>query len=97
MSESLLRKRAVVRGRVQGVAFRYSAREVAAGLGLRGWIRNLPDGRRVETVFEGSPAAVEAFLAWLRRGPPRARVDAVEAEDLARAEELGPFEIRRTP
>jgi acylphosphatase len=66
----------VVAGRVQGVFYRQSAVEEARRLGLDGWVRNLPDGR-VEAEAEGERAAVEAFLAWCRSGPPSARVEGV--------------------
>ena len=61
---------------MQGVWFRESTRHEATRLGVCGWVRNLPDGR-VEAVFEGTPAAVEAMLAWAERGPVHARVDAL--------------------
>lgn len=57
--------------------FRDSCRREAERLGVRGWVRNLPDGR-VEAVFEGEPDAVDAMVAWCHRGPPRARVSSVE-------------------
>jgi len=66
-----------VRGTVQGVAFRWHTKERARELGLAGWVRNLPDGR-VEAWIEGEVPAVEEMLAWLRRGPPSARVAGVE-------------------
>ncbi|HOX18071.1 MAG TPA: acylphosphatase [Spirochaetales bacterium] len=65
-----------VSGRVQGVGFRYSALERARFLGLAGWVRNEDDGS-VETRFEGTKRACEAYAAWLHRGPPGARVDEV--------------------
>lgn len=68
-----------VRGRVQGVFFRASTCERAREIGLRGWVRNLPDGR-VEVVAEGEPSALEALEVWLRQGPPMARVDDVTHE-----------------
>ena len=63
----------VVHGRVQGVAFRYSAAKKALQLGLKGWVRNLSDGT-VETRFEGKVSKTEEFLHWLSHGPPGARV-----------------------
>ena len=68
-----------VSGKVQGVYYRASAREAARGLGLSGWVRNLPDGR-VEAVAAGSPAALAEFERWLAQGPPRAEVSAVTSE-----------------
>jgi acylphosphatase len=73
-------KHAVVRGVVQGVAFRWHARERARELGLAGWIRNLPDGR-VEARFEGSRSSVDSFVEWLAHGPPSARVDGVDVDE----------------
>jgi acylphosphatase len=72
-------RRARVRGRVQGVWFRASTAERAAALGLRGRAENLPDGS-VLVHAAGAAAAVEALVAWLHRGPPLARVDAVDIE-----------------
>lgn len=69
--------RFVVSGKVQGVFFRASAREQALELDLRGYAKNLPDGR-VEVLAAGSDAALDALAAWLRQGPPLARVDDLE-------------------
>lgn len=77
-----IRRRVVVRGRVQGVAFRASTRAEAARLGVAGWVRNLADGS-VEAALEGVPEAVEALIAFCRRGPRHAAVD-----DVAVAEEM---------
>jgi acylphosphatase len=78
----LVRRRVIVRGRVQGVWFRESCRERAEAEGVTGWVRNLPDGR-VEACFEGQPAAVDALVAWSREGPRRAHVVGVEVHDEA--------------
>lgn len=69
--------RFLVAGRVQGVHFRASTREQALRLRLAGHARNLRDGR-VEVVASGDAQAIEALARWLERGPPAARVDAVE-------------------
>jgi acylphosphatase len=69
----------LVAGRVQGVFFRASCAQEARALGVAGWVRNASDGR-VEAVFEGPEAAVEAMIDWCRNGPGHARVDAVEVE-----------------
>ena len=66
-----------VDGRVQGVGFRASARREATRLGLAGFARNEADGS-VAIEVEGDEAALEAFVAWCRVGPPGARVDRVE-------------------
>ena len=73
------RFKARVRGRVQGVGFRYSVEQVADGLGLRGWVRNLPSGE-VECVAEGPKEKLQELAAYLREGPPAARVEAVDLE-----------------
>ena len=69
--------RITVDGRVQGVYFRDSAYRTATGLGLAGWVRNLPDGR-VEAVFEGDSDAVTRAVRWARTGPERAHVTKLE-------------------
>ena len=70
-------------GIVQGVFFRAAARKEALELGLRGYARNLDDGR-VEVLAVGDVQAVERMGEWLKRGPQHARVDTVqriEADD----------------
>jgi len=66
-------RQAVVSGRVQGVYYRASTQQQARRLAVAGWVRNRPDGS-VEAWLEGAPDAVEALLAWMRRGPAGARV-----------------------
>jgi acylphosphatase len=72
-------RRAFVSGRVQGVWFRGAAAERAASLGVRGYARNLADGR-VEVLAVGAEGAVEALVEWLHRGPPAAHVTGVVVE-----------------
>ena len=69
-----------VRGRVQGVGFRYSAYREALRLKLNGWVRNAANGS-VEVWAEGPAEKLSLLLAWLRKGPQFARVDKVEKED----------------
>jgi acylphosphatase len=66
-----------VRGRVQGVFFRTETKYTADSHGVKGWVRNLPDGR-VEAVFEGEEEAVKALIEFCKRGPPGARVTSVD-------------------
>jgi DNA ligase D-like protein (predicted 3'-phosphoesterase) len=73
--------RAVVRGEVQGVGFREAARAEASRLGVMGWVRNDEDGA-VRVHAEGAEQAVEELVAFLRDGPPAARVAEVEVERL---------------
>jgi len=88
------RAHVLVSGRVQGVFFRDGARRKARDLNLKGWVRNLPDGR-VEALFEGDPAAVEEMLRWCAEGPPDARVEDVAVErDPATDKPLSGFEVR---
>ena len=70
----------VVHGRVQGVGYRAFADYAALDHGLEGWVRNRRDGA-VEAVFAGPPDAVAAMIETCRRGPPGARVDAVDERD----------------
>lgn len=87
------RARCLISGRVQGVAYRAHAREVAAGLGLLGYVRNLPDGR-VEVVAEGSREAVVRLIEWCKDGPAFARVDGVEVDWMPPAQKFNGFEIK---
>lgn len=86
-------RRAVVRGEVQGVGFRFFAERTARALGVRGWVRNRPDGT-VETLAEGDETSVAEYLARLSRGPASSRVDAVDVEELS-VEGFEVFEVRR--
>jgi len=80
LAEAVIRKRLVIRGRVQGVWFRNATQRQARALGVAGWVRNRDDGS-VEAVFEGSPALVAAAVAFCHEGPTHARVDRVESRD----------------
>jgi len=73
----IVRAHVYISGIVQGVFFRASTLRVAKQLGLKGFVRNLPDGR-VEAVFEGEEENVKKAIEWCKRGPPLARVDKVE-------------------
>jgi acylphosphatase len=74
----------LLRGRVQGVGFRYFTREAARREGVTGWVRNTADGG-VEALVEGDGEAVERVERRIRQGPPGARVESVEVETLAAA------------
>lgn len=76
-SEETLRRGFILRGRVQGVGFRWWTRRNAEKLGLSGTVRNRPDGG-VELHVRGGAEAVRGLEELLRRGPPGSRVDAIE-------------------
>lgn len=78
-STPIVARRAFVSGRVQGVWFRGATAERAASLGVRGYARNLGDGR-VEVLAVGAGSAVAALVEWLHRGPPAAHVTGVVVE-----------------
>ena len=82
-----------VTGMVQGVGFRWFVRERARRLGLKGWVRNLPDGS-VEVAASGDPGQIELLKDELRRGPRGAVVDTLEDVPHGAPEPLaGPFGI----
>ncbi len=82
-----------ISGRVQGVFFREYTRRKAMELGVKGWVRNLSDGR-VEAVFEGDDKAVDAMVRWCWEGSPYASVTGVEAREEEYTGEFRGFEIR---
>lgn len=88
-----VRLTARVSGRVQGVGYRFFVRREAASRGLRGFARNLADGR-VEVVAEGPRHAVEALLVALERGPSAAEVESIDAEWSAAEGDFASFGIR---
>jgi acylphosphatase len=85
----------VIRGRVQGVGYRYAMTEVAEALGVSGWVRNRRDGT-VEAVVQGDAELVERLVAWCRRGPVGASVTAVAADPHAVDVALDGFAARPT-
>lgn len=84
---------AVVRGRVQGVAFRHHAQVEASRLKLTGWVANRPNGT-VRVVAEGPEPALRRFATWLEVGPPAAWVESVDIHWMMAAGEFHGFEIR---
>jgi acylphosphatase len=88
-----LRLRAVVRGEVQGVGYRWAVQRQARRLGLTGYAENLPDGSvRVEA--EGRPERLDELEAFLAGGPRLAEVDALDSERVAATGEFGDFATR---
>jgi acylphosphatase len=88
----MIRRRAIVHGRVQGVFFRDSMRRMAQSRGVAGWVTNRRDGT-VEAVFEGEPREVESMLSFSREGPRGAAVERVEVIE-EEPEGLSGFAIR---
>ena len=82
-----------IEGRVQGVFFRYSTVEEAVRLGLRGLVRNCPDGS-VEVVAEGLKQNIEDLIRWCHHGPPGAHVHNVRIQWEDYKEEFENFRIR---
>jgi acylphosphatase len=92
MEAERIRRRAVVRGRVQGVFFRDSVRERAQAHGVAGWVCNRSDGA-VEAVLEGPAEAVDRVLRFLEIEPQRAQVETVEVSEEP-PEGLSGFQVR---
>jgi acylphosphatase len=88
-----LARRYLISGRVQGVGFRFFARDAAAREGIQGWVRNREDGR-VEAVAEGDREALDRFENHLRHGPPASRVSQVDVTDEGAAGREVGFHIR---
>lgn len=86
------RVRVSITGRVQGVFFRTECERMARGLGLAGFVRNLPDGS-VEAVFEGPDLDIDAAVEWCAQGPPLAAIDSVVGKPEPPVGETG-FTIR---
>jgi acylphosphatase len=82
-----------ISGRVQGVCFRHYTRETALSQGIKGWVRNCPDGS-VEAVLQGDESAVSDVIRWCHDGPSAARVDKVEVTVPSEVENYADFSIR---
>ncbi len=76
---SMVRAHVYISGKVQGVGYRLSTQSEAVKLGVKGWVRNLPDGR-VEAVLEGETTAVKQMIQWCYEGPSTAVVNKVQVE-----------------
>jgi len=83
----------LVSGRVQGVFYRASTREVALRRHLTGWVRNLSDGR-VEAVLEGEKGNIEKVIEWCRSGPPAAAPTNLEIKWLSYSGSFSDFTMR---
>jgi acylphosphatase len=85
----------LIEGRVQGVFYRESTRIQAEALGLCGWVKNLRTGQ-VEAVAQGPSPAVDALIAWCRRGPPLAEVTGLDVREEPTGDGLHGFAVLRT-
>ena len=88
-----VRAHVFVNGEVQGVFFRSRIRQEAETRNVRGWVRNLPDGR-VEAVFEGEEEAVRALIGFCKRGPPGATVTNADIKWESYRDEFADFKIK---
>ncbi|MEK6579294.1 MAG: acylphosphatase [Bdellovibrionota bacterium] len=90
----MIRRRVLVSGRVQGVGFRASTFRMSRKLkSLRGFVRNLPDGR-VEAIFQGDSNEVHQIVEWCRQGPPSAHVSSIEIIDEELSDSLPSFVVK---
>lgn len=89
-----MRVRVLIRGVVQGVGFRAFVARLARRFGIKGYVRNMPTGE-VEAVFDGEESKVRLMIEFCKRGPPLARVEGIEVEEIDEDERFLGFEIRR--
>ena len=85
--------RLTIKGKVQGVFYRVTAKVIADELGIKGWVRNLPDSN-VEIRATASAEILQEFIDWCKQGPPKAKVDEVIVDQLT-IEEFIDFRIIR--
>jgi acylphosphatase len=88
------RAHALIAGKVQGVNFRYYTTEKALQLEVKGWVKNLSDGR-VEILVEGEDEAADELIAWSHQGPPLAQVQSVVVTEEPFQGDLDNFHTRR--
>lgn len=82
-------------GKVQGVSFRYHAKELAKSLGVEGWVRNRIDGS-VEIFLQGDPTFVNQLVKWCRKGPSEAKVEDVSISHSPVDPTVAGFKVRPT-
>ena len=85
--------RLIIKGKVQGVFYRATAKNVADLIGVDGWVKNLPDDN-VEIMATAAEDVLQKFIAWCKQGPPKAKVDEVVIEEL-NPEDFKGFKIIR--
>lgn len=84
-----------ISGSVQGVGFRYFAKTTAEKIGIKGWVRNLYDGR-VESVVQGNKESIEYLIQKYKNGPFLAEVKDIIIKEEKAVQKLERFEIRET-
>lgn len=89
----MIRAHITVEGRVQGVGYRANTRRMANQLKLKGWVRNLRDGR-VEIIVEGEEEMVDRLIQWCHRGPTSAYVRNVSVEISKPRREFDRFRVK---
>lgn len=89
----MIARRFIIKGRVQGVGFRYFTVTAARRSGVAGWVRNLPDGS-VEAIAEGSSSAMDDFRDHLRVGPSSGRVTSVAESELPVSGSFNGFDVK---
>jgi acylphosphatase len=85
--------RLTIKGKVQGVFYRATAKDVADLTGVKGWVKNLPDNN-VEIIATAAEETLQKFINWCKQGPPKASVDDVIVEELE-LQEFNGFRIIR--
>ena len=83
----------MVKGKVQGVFYRATAKKMADEIGITGWVKNTPDNS-VEMIISGSQQGLQQFIEWCKQGPARANVSEVKVDE-TKEEKFDKFEIRR--
>lgn len=81
-----------ISGKVQGVNFRWNTKLVADRLGIKGWVKNLTDGR-VEIIAEGNDEKIQIFLKYVKKGPVLARIDEIDVIEQEYKNEFKEFSI----
>ncbi len=82
----------IVHGMVQGVFYRASTQKTALGLGVKGWVKNMPD-RTVHALLQGEHDILSQMITWCKKGPPASQVDHVETKRQDLTTEYDTFEI----
>lgn len=88
-----MKKHIFLSGRVQGVGFRHFTKTKARSLGIKGWVRNLPDGR-VEAVLEGDEKLVDQLIEKCKKGPRSAYVQSIDVEEEKSDESYTSFDVK---